>query len=190
MDDLIVVTLLLLLALGIWWLYFIEYRRYRLDATRQKLFQIRDRLFAEAADGVLPIDSKAHLILRKMFNGTIRYAHRLGFIQIVSILIAEQQVRGGAEARRFSQELDEAIRELSPKGRDAVKRARRQLHVTVIEHIVFNSIFLTLFYILFGIVLKQIMLWISIRKWLLGEKSWRAIDAEVESIGEDRAIAA
>lgn len=189
MDSLIAV-LLLLSVFGVWWLYFIEYRRYRLDATRQRLFEIRDELFAKAEEGILPVDSKAHLMVRNMLNGMIQFSHRLGFIQLVTILVADAHARNNADARRFSQELNEAIRQLPPKGQDVVKKARVQMHVAVIMHITFNSIFLTLVYSLVRLVLKPIMMWRSVSKWLLGEKKWRAIDAEVEAVGEGRAIAA
>ncbi len=44
-DQLFVIISGFVFAAGLWWLYFIEYRTYRIDHTRQRLFKIRDDLF-------------------------------------------------------------------------------------------------------------------------------------------------
>lgn len=193
MNELSVILAALLLF-GLWWLYFIEYRRYRVDLTRQRLFQIRDNLLAQIAAGALPADAKAYWMTRKMLNGMLQFTHRLSIIQLVAIYVAESKVHHGRDVRRFTRELDEAIRLLSPDGQAAVKNARTRMHITVIEHIVFNSIMLTSLYFVFGIAVRQFMFWRSIRNMVLHGKRWRnrwsAIDIEVtKSIRDDNVIA-
>jgi len=70
LQTLISVLLLAFLALG-------AYNWYRVDHLRQELFEIRDRLFDEAADGHIGFASPAYRATRSLLNGSIRYAHRM-----------------------------------------------------------------------------------------------------------------
>lgn len=50
---------------------------WRLDSFRQNLFIVRDELFDYAADGNIPFDHPAYLMLRRQMNGLIRHGHHL-----------------------------------------------------------------------------------------------------------------
>jgi len=65
---------------GLWVLVFWLYRDYRVDLFRQELFQVRDELFDFAAQGQIPFDHPAYVGLREVFNGYIRFAHRVGIL--------------------------------------------------------------------------------------------------------------
>src|SRR5689334_20196537 len=70
--------LLLSLAL-LWFLIFRLAREYRIDALRDRLFGIRERLFDYAANEGISFENPAYTRLRMLINSLIRFAHRLTF---------------------------------------------------------------------------------------------------------------
>ena len=64
--------------LGLAWLY----QRYRIDRFRNELFAVRDELFLFAAQNNL-INDPGYRELRKVFNGMLRFCHRLTFMQLM-----------------------------------------------------------------------------------------------------------
>lgn len=62
--------LLAVLVLFLW-------REHRVDAFRQRMFEIRDELFDFAAEGNISFDDPAYGSLRSLLNGYIRFAHKM-----------------------------------------------------------------------------------------------------------------
>lgn len=192
MNEVIPVLLASVLLVGIWWLYFIEYRNYRLDKTRQRLFHIRDSLFQEAESGALPFDSKAYAMTRKMLNGSIRFAHQISVIRLYGMIYAEVTVGQGRRGSQFSKEFADALTNVGPEAKKAVERARLEMHEALFSQLVFNSIALT---VLFAIMLLVFLpfhwgktLRKRLRRRLLRDDRWTTIDAETETIGNDHAL--
>jgi hypothetical protein len=72
---------------ALWFLYFFCWREHRIDAYRQRLFGVRDDLFDFAASGGIKFDDPAYTTLRDLSNGLIRFAHRLTFTRVWSIVL-------------------------------------------------------------------------------------------------------
>ena len=61
-------------------IFLIQLRKsYKLDRFRNRLFEIRDKLFNLAYDSNSTLDfgSKEYAFLRSLFNGSLRFAHKL-----------------------------------------------------------------------------------------------------------------
>lgn len=178
MDDVFTILINFLLLVGIWWLYFIGYRSYRLDKTRQMLFAIRDQLFEDWAARQLPFNSKAYVIMRTTLNGMIRFAHRASIIRVIVAVTADRHFQGGAISKRYETELTDAVAELSPEVREVVQKAQMEMHSVMIDHLVKSSIILQLLLVLVTVLLITNRLRARLLKW------WSpAIDAEAQSIG-------
>lgn len=67
---------LLLIFSGPW-------RKFVLDAVRQFLFQLRDRVFLLAADGKLAFDDPIYIEFRSLINGIIRNLHDFSIFNLV-----------------------------------------------------------------------------------------------------------
>lgn len=80
--DQIVGALHLALALFALWALLWCWRCYRVDAFRQRLFDLRDELFDFAASGHIPFDHPAYGRLRTAMNGMIQFGHRLTFTRL------------------------------------------------------------------------------------------------------------
>lgn len=60
------------------------YNQYRVDLLRNNLFEVRDRLFNEAARGSISFDSNAYMAVRMTINGMIRYGHRASLLRFIT----------------------------------------------------------------------------------------------------------
>jgi hypothetical protein len=72
--------LILILVLKLW-------PSYRLDVFRQRVFAVRDDLFAYAASGKIGFDDPAYRLLRQAMNGFLRYGHNLTLYRVCITLI-------------------------------------------------------------------------------------------------------
>jgi hypothetical protein len=100
--------LLAIQALFLW-------REYRIDAFRQRIFEIRDELFDYAAEGGIPFDHPAYGALRGLLNGYIRFAHKMSLTRSIAMYILRRLVPNPALDRSVS-ELFRPINEM-PDGK-------------------------------------------------------------------------
>ena len=192
------------------WLYFIEYRTYRVDHTRQRLFKVRDDLFKKAEEGIVPFDSRAYGIARTTLNGMIRFAHDLSFLRILIILFTYKKIDQGEHAKRYHEEMCEAINALPRPARKAILEAQLNMHLVLLVHVVRSSIILMVLLEPLRILLGVLHRWHMSRaqrcagatsddvrdtrvRQVLRSKAGRAtlniVDAEAKEIGDDLAIA-
>lgn len=78
----LVITAVAMVMLA-WYVVFIEYPRSAIDATRNQLFDIRDRLFELARSGTISFDNRGYKAARELLNGMIRYAHDVSAIHLL-----------------------------------------------------------------------------------------------------------
>jgi hypothetical protein len=65
------------------------FRAHLIDSFRDQLFALRDDLFLYACDEGL-LDSPAHMNLRRLMNGMIRYAHRTSLGRLIALNLARK----------------------------------------------------------------------------------------------------
>jgi len=85
MNEIIVLKSALGLA-GVWIFLFYFWRDYRLDAFREHVFSLRDRLFLFAAQDGISFEHPAYRILRNRANIAIRYAHEFTLTRMAVVL--------------------------------------------------------------------------------------------------------
>ncbi|HHM05234.1 MAG TPA: hypothetical protein ENJ19_05770 [Gammaproteobacteria bacterium] len=144
MSDLEISAFFALFTLGLGFLFFYwVWQQYVIDSTRQQLFELRDALFDLASDGEISYDSEAYVILRKMFNTYIRFAHELNWIHVVAYMMLARQKRG--EISRSALRVEHLIKEiLDRRARKKVEEMVAQLHMVSMWHIVRRSLLLML----------------------------------------------
>jgi hypothetical protein len=172
---------------GLWWLYFVEYRRLVTDHTRQRLFRIRDELFECAERGCADFHSHAYGMARVTLNGMIKYTHRLTMIQYFALYRAEKMFGPLPEAERFASNFKEAIARLPVSERKHIVKALNDMHKTMLKHIVFNAPILLLVLGSAHLVLRRTKIWNRFLRRAVHDKRNRrrlfALDAEAECIG-------
>ncbi len=137
----------------LWVLAFAFWRNYRIDATRDRLFELRDRMFDFAADGHVPFDSPAYARLRVIMNSVIRFTHRITFARLLFILATHKLVTLEYE-RDYYREWVTAVNALQSE--DA-KRRLQQFHVEmwsiVVRHMLTGSPILWVCFLIASIAL-------------------------------------
>jgi hypothetical protein len=113
------------------------YRRLRVDAFRQEMFILRDRLFIEAAEGVIPFGHPAYGLLRQTMNGYIRFGHDLSLMHMfISRSFFYVRV---PESATFEKKWSQATRDLPGPAKEKLAAYREQMIIIVVSHILFGS---------------------------------------------------
>ncbi len=73
---------LILLLIGIY-IFYSAWQDWLTSYLRQKVFEVRDYLFLQAADKKIDFQSKEYVIIRNFLNGTIRFSHRLTWLNLI-----------------------------------------------------------------------------------------------------------
>jgi hypothetical protein len=144
---------------ALWALFFWLIRDYRIDAFRQRLFNVRDELFDAGAAGVIPFDHPAYGMLRKTLNGCIRFAHCLNLTRVTGMLLASIIFPDLQQRRRtFSEEMQKTCDTLeTEEAKKVAMQAYRRMSVVVFDHILTGAPILVL------VILAMIMWMVSRR---------------------------
>lgn len=129
------------------------YQDYRTDAVRQKLFNLRDDLFDEAAKGNISFDHPAYVMLRTTINGFVRFAHRLNLIHTILLIVILDQ-KDYQESKLFSQRLTENMNSLNESQKEIIKNIYLKMNFIIIRHLFFSSFFGILFIVPWKYVFK------------------------------------
>src|SRR5947209_617518 len=88
-NNLIITIRSALALFALWFIWYYGFRNYFLDKMRQRLFEIRDRLFDYSADGNIDFNHAAYGNLRLSLNGMLRFAHQLYFSRALLSIVAD-----------------------------------------------------------------------------------------------------
>ncbi|MEE5122134.1 hypothetical protein V2K50_20015 [Pseudomonas alliivorans] len=132
-------SLVYFLSIGLCFVLYIEYKKYRVDKLRFKLFCIRDELFNAAREGKIPFDSNAYQIVRDNLNGMIRYSHELSFLDMFLMKRLSRLEAFKARSASYKVRMDAAMKGLDAESKRCVDGAMRKMHFAVFTHISFNS---------------------------------------------------
>lgn len=125
---------------ALYWLYEVEYKRYRLDKFRDNLFQIRGALFDAAARGEIPLDHPTYLILRTNINGVIRFSHDLSFFRFLLMRFEVKSEAGQVRAESYKRKMRLSMATLSDAQRSLIISTNKELHKAVMLYIAYNSL--------------------------------------------------
>lgn len=124
---------------AIWYLYFWLYKDYAIDCFRQNVFELRDKLFDEASMGLVDFNHPAYCLLRRTMNGTIRYSHKISFVQMVfvSFLFKKQELESHNVS--FEKKFENAISNLEDEAKERLSEYRKELINITFHHIIRES---------------------------------------------------
>jgi hypothetical protein len=128
------------LLLVLWWLWAIEYRRYRVLVLKSSLFEARDALFAVAEQGKLSFDDPAYRMTRILLNGMLRQAEALSLPHFIGMMLTRAWWSNADVEHRFNARYYRAQTQLTEAGRDAVRGAVNQAHVAIVSHVLHISL--------------------------------------------------
>jgi uncharacterized membrane protein YwzB len=165
------------------------YRDYRDDLLRQRLFELRDRLFDLAASGRLQFTHPAYGMLRTLLNGYLFSAERVSLLQFVlferitkkdeSLMAMEQQFRTG---------LSDALSTIPEGVRGELVAIREQASVLLIQHVVMTSpvFWAMVLPVLFVAIISVLGTAVAspVRQWLAGGSQAETFEAMGVAVAE------
>lgn len=122
-----------------WMLWFYFVKEYRVDAFRERLFSVRDRLFDFAASGQVSFDDPAYSELRALINGMLRFAHRVSFL---TLLTSVRNPSSGSEVSNPYQHWKDSLVDLAPETKEHLEQIHSQLFSAYMKQLVEGSIVL------------------------------------------------
>lgn len=132
----------------------------RLDAFRQRMFELRDELFDYAAEGKVGFNDPAYRLLRQSMNGSIRYAHHLTFFR-VCVTMAEIELAVYVPKSNWSEDWQYALQKIP---NDDVRNRLEAFHARslqlMVERLVAGS------FVLLGLVVCSLPFLILRMGWL------------------------
>ncbi|MCO7575311.1 MULTISPECIES: hypothetical protein [Pseudomonas chlororaphis group] len=151
---------------ALYWLYEVEYKRYRLDKFRDDLFVIRGKLFDAGARGEIPLDHPAYLTLRTNINGVIRFSHDLSFFRFMLMKYEVKSDAGRARSINYQRRMNESLASLTDSQRKLIIDTNSEIHKSVLLYIANNSLLGKALTVL--VFLVAAILWVV--KSILGKK--------------------
>jgi hypothetical protein len=192
MDMIFYVFLLtMVLTVGVWWLWFLEYKKFFIDDTRQKLFSIRDELFKAAANGDISFEDKSYKMTRTTLNGAIQYTHNLSAVKLVGSIVLFKLLGETPQLKNYQESWKKAFSSLeSDSAKKIIVKVHQEMHLALFHHLVRSSIVLRVLifpFAFFLLVLKNKQLDTTVTSSKT-RKEWLAIDVEANSIGQRLAV--
>lgn len=134
-----------LMTLGIGLVFFyVVWRHYAIDVTRQHLFELRDQLFDLAAEGKLEINSERYKTLRRIFNANIRFTHELDWVHILAFYMAAGLKKKGVITKNAMHVMHLVSTINDEKTRHEVMKIMTKMHLVTAWHLFRTSLVLLL----------------------------------------------
>ena len=122
----------------LWILVFKLFRDYRVDALRDRLFVLREKLFDYAASGNISFDHPAYTKSRMLINSQIRFAHRFTFTRFAMGVLFMMWRDEPCDEKPLL-EWQQALAELPKEPREILQGIHTEMLVLLVWHLVTGS---------------------------------------------------
>lgn len=112
---------------GIFYIFAWRYRILVMEAFRQSLFELRDRVFDFAASGAISFDHPAYVMLRTTINGGIRVGHRETAWHAVVLMALLNSEDTELIFARHDEKWKQATKDLTPDVQAEIKKIRERI---------------------------------------------------------------
>jgi hypothetical protein len=126
-----------LVALVVLYAYF--FRKYHVDAFRQRVFAVRDEMFDYAASGKISFQDPAYRMLRQLMNGYIRFGHRISIFHIFTVMTLTRMFNEGHRPGAFRHQLNEALSKLPKETRRDLARFHDEAEMNLVYFLMLGS---------------------------------------------------
>ena len=141
-----------------WFLWTLGIRRLLLDGMRERLFDLRFRLFRLGTTGELPFDSEAYRVLELLICGLLRFGHRITFLTFLFSQIEGERAKKEKNYEDVSKQIALKIARLKPETQEKLGQILKDLHSALIVYMAFSSLFFLSIFIVMN-VCKWLGLW-------------------------------
>lgn len=154
-ESCVNLALIFILVLKLW-------PSYRLDVFRQRMFAVRDDLFAYAASGKIGFTDPAYMLLRQAMNGFLRYGHNLTLYRLCITLILWNI--GGRPKTKWAEAWTSSLKSIrDPEVRKDLQQFHMRAMGLVAHRLIFGSPVLWVGLVLFAIVMLVRSQWQGVK---------------------------
>jgi hypothetical protein len=115
-------------------------RKFLLDFTRENLFELRFELFRLAMNGEIDFDNEAYRALETLFNGLLRYGHRLSFLTYLVSAVSNSRAQKAKDYVSVSALISLKVSRLAPETQQKVLRILTEAHTMVMGYMGASSL--------------------------------------------------
>ena len=116
-------------------------RKFLLDITREKLFELRFELFRLGMNGEIDFNDDAYQAIETLFNGLLRYGHRFSLLTYVVSKIANNRAQKEKDYVSVSALISLKVSRLSPDAQQKILRILTEAHSMVFGYMGTSSLF-------------------------------------------------
>lgn len=178
MNELITVFYSLTGLALLLWIMMVEYPRFQLEKTREKLYGLRQQLIYTGEKHQI-LDQRACVMVRYMINGMLHYIDNFSFFQFLAVVTTEDVINKRKNVRAYKEALEDAYKDLSHEATREIDDVRDKVNDSVISYMLKTSpialplIFVVALFFMTGKLMRFI-------KYLVP-----AIEANAEKMGEE-----
>lgn len=121
----------------LWYFIFYLWRDYRIDAFREHLFSIRDRMFMYAVEGNIGFDHPAYINTRTRTNLLIRHGHQLTLTRFAVVIMTHPR----SNETNIIEQWNRMTSDLSAEVQLKMWEFRLCISVATLQHMVYSSFF-------------------------------------------------
>jgi len=123
--------------LAFWVFIYVFWSDYRIDAFRDHVFSIRQKLFVYAESGGVSFDDPAYTVLRGRMNLLLRYGHEFTLSRLFLTVVHPRATKNREQLR-----WEAALKALpSEETRQALEGLNRTLSVAIVQLMIYRSFF-------------------------------------------------
>lgn len=115
-----------------------------MELFRQNLFMLRDELFIQAAEGLVPFEHPAYGILRSQMNSHIRFAHKLSLFHVL-LTVPNDSPHFNMMSKDREKHWQEAIKTVSPEQKKELLRFKNEMEGIVLGQLLWGTLTAKLF---------------------------------------------
>jgi hypothetical protein len=133
------IAVVLFAITGIWCVWTFGLKKAILDIFREQLFKLRFDLFKLGESGQVPFDSDTYRSIEILFNGLIRFAHRLTAASLFVALFQSAKDRKDKNHVEFAKKMELKISRMPKSSQEALCEIVKKVNNAVWIYIVFTS---------------------------------------------------
>jgi hypothetical protein len=116
-------------------------RKLLLDSMRERLFELRFEMFRLGMNGELSFDNDAYRSLETLFNGLLRFGHRISFLTwVFSTIEIARAKREDKDYVSVSSQIGLKVSRLNPETQTKIARILNEVHRAAIRYMAFSSL--------------------------------------------------
>jgi hypothetical protein len=127
-------------------------RKLLLDRLRENLFDLRFQLFRLAMQKEIEFDGDAYRNLETLFNGLLRFGHRISLLTYVLSKIEVERASKEKDFVSFSSQMSLRISRLEPDTQKKIHGILNQLHHELMRYMAQSSLFFMSTYLVFTVL--------------------------------------